>query len=124
MASRARLRLDTLTHFGHWITPLAEARCFDTHFFVAEVSRDEVAVPDGEETIDTEWMAPARGVELAPSGERPIIFSTMMNLLRLSESDSAAEAFDAARERPRFTIAPVMDTIPDGTRRVVIPAEV
>ncbi|GAA3727393.1 NUDIX hydrolase [Leifsonia bigeumensis] len=118
-----RIRLDALAHFGHWITPVVEPRRFDTHFFLAAVSRDVVAVPDGAETLTAEWMSPARAVELARSGERPIIFPTMVNLARLAESSNSAEALAAARARPRYTVQPEIALEPDGARRVTILAE-
>jgi len=120
---RTRLRLDTLTHFGHWVTPVSEPRRFDTNFYLAAVQRDEVAVPDGSETIDAEWLAPSHGAELAQSGTRPIMFPTMLNLLRLAESNNTAEAIAAAQARPLFTVAPVMERTEDGSRRVTIPAD-
>lgn len=119
----SRIRLDALTHFGHWITPASEPRRFDTHFFLAAVERDAVAIPDGVETLDTEWLPPARAAELAKSGERPIIFPTMLNLLRVAESENTADAISAARARPRVTVAPVWETRDDGTRWVSIPVE-
>ena len=119
----ARLDLNALTHFGHWITPPEEPRRFDTHFYLAVVGRDVIAEPDGRETLTAEWMVPAHAAELAQSGERPIIFPTMVNLLRLAESANAQEAIAAALVRPRVTVAPIMELLADGTRRVTIPEE-
>jgi 8-oxo-dGTP pyrophosphatase MutT (NUDIX family) len=120
--SDVRLHLQSLTHFGHWVTPVEEPRRFDTHFFLAAVDRDVVAEPDGVETVDAEWLSPEHAAQLAQSGERPIIFPTMLNLLRVAESDNAAAAIAAARARPRVTVTPVMEVFEDGTRRVTIPA--
>src|SRR5690606_30104899 len=102
-AEGARIRLASLTHFGHWITPVVERRRFDTHFFLARAPQNQLAVPDGAETLSAEWMPPALAVELALSGERPIIFPTMVNLARLAESSSSTEAVAAARSRQRTT---------------------
>ena len=123
LGQRAGLRLDSLTPFGHWITPAVEARRFDTHFFLARAPRDQVAVPDGTETLSVEWMSPARAVQLARAGERPIIFPTMLNLARLAESSSAEEAIAAARVRPPVTVQPEITVDADGGRRITIPAE-
>ncbi len=119
----ARIRLASLTHFGHWITPLVEPRRFDTHFFLAQAPSGQVAVPDGIETLTAEWMPPAHAVELAASGERRIISPTMVNLARLAESTSSAEAIAAAQERPRTTVQPEVMVEADGRRRLRIPAE-
>lgn len=122
-ASGAHLRLEALTHFGHWVTPPEEPRRFDTHFYLATVGRDAVAEPDGVETLTTEWMSPAHAAGLAQRGERPIIFPTMLNLMLLAESEDSEAATAAALARPRVTVAPVMELLDDGSRRVTIPAE-
>lgn len=122
-SAAARIRLDALTHFGHWITPTIESRRFDTHFFLAPVPRDAVAVPDGAETLSADWMSPTRAVELALSGERPIIFPTMVNLARLAESSNSAEAIAAARARPPVTVQPEITVETEGRRRITIPIE-
>lgn len=122
-ASGAHLQLNALTHFGHWVTPIEEPRRFDTHFYLATVDRDAAAEPDGVETLTTEWMPPAHAAGLAQRGERPIIFPTMLNLMLLAESDSSAAAIEAAQARPRVTVAPIMEVLEDGSRRVTIPAE-
>ncbi len=122
-SAAARIRIDALAHFGHWITPTIESRRFDTHFFLAEAPRDQVAVPDGTETLSVEWMPPARAVEFAVSGERPIIFPTMVNLARLAESSSSAEAIAKARERPPVTVQPEITVETGGGRRITIPLD-
>lgn len=119
----ALIRLGTLTHFGHWITPAAEPRRFDTHFYLALAPRDQEAIPDGRETLTAEWLAPADAVELAQSGARPIIFPTMLNLNRLAESANSGEAIAAAFARPRFTVEPGVTLGADGRRRITIPAD-
>lgn len=119
----AHLQLNSLTHFAHWITPPEEPRRFDTHFYLAAVDRDTVAEPDGSETLTAEWLAPGHAAELALSGERPIIFPTMLNLLLLAESNHSAAAIEAASARPRVTVTPTMEVFEDGSRRVTIPVE-
>ena len=123
VSAAARIRIDALAHFGHWITPTIESRRFDTHFFLAEAPRDQVAVPDGTETLSVEWMPPARAVEFAVSGERPIIFPTMVNLARLAESSSSSEAIAKARERPPVTVQPEITVETGGGRRITIPLD-
>lgn len=118
-----RIRLDSLTRFARWITPATEPRRFDTHFYLALAPAGQVAVPDGSETLAAEWMAPTRAVELAQSGERPIIFPTMMNLALLAESASGSEAVAAARVRPHVTVQPEVSTDGDGRPRISIPRE-
>lgn len=116
-----RLGLGGLRKIGHWIAPEVAARRFDTHFYVAGVPADTIPMCDGGESVALEWMAPARALELAEAGERNIIFPTRMNLKRLAESHSVAEAFEAAL-RPVFTVRPVVEATRDG-HVVRIPAE-
>ncbi|NIJ07349.1 8-oxo-dGTP pyrophosphatase MutT (NUDIX family) [Sphingomonas vulcanisoli] len=101
----ALLKLDALVPFGHWITPVIVARRFDTHFFLCAVSRDVEAACDGVEAIALEWARPADLLARAEAGEQSLLFPTRMNLARLAESRSAAEALEAARRRP---IVPVL----------------
>jgi 8-oxo-dGTP pyrophosphatase MutT (NUDIX family) len=116
-----RLRLDALTSFAHWITPLTEPRRFDTRFFVAVAPKDQVAVADGFEIVGTEWVRPADAAAAARRGEWPIIFPTLMNLDRLAEGGSVRAVLDAALVRPAFTVQPIVETDADGARVIVIP---
>jgi 8-oxo-dGTP pyrophosphatase MutT (NUDIX family) len=122
-AAGATLALGALAPFGHWITPAAEARRFDTHFFLTQAPANQLAISDGAETVEVEWVNPADAVELAATGERPIIFPTLMNLARLAESRDSAAAMVAARERTPFTVRPVIETGRDGSRVITIPTE-
>ena len=70
------LRLNTahLKYLARWVTPKIEKRRFDTKFFAAEVSAQQFAAHDDQETTDSAWMTPsavlrdyAQGsLELAP----------------------------------------------------------
>jgi 8-oxo-dGTP pyrophosphatase MutT (NUDIX family) len=122
-SSGARLRLERLTSFSHWVTPVAEPRRFDTYFYVASAPEGQVAVADGSEIVDSEWVSPAGAGASARRGELPIIFPTLMNLDRLADSDSVAAAVAAARLRPPFTVQPVFEEDETGSRVIVIPAE-
>ncbi|MCC6915611.1 MAG: NUDIX domain-containing protein, partial [Rhodospirillaceae bacterium] len=55
------LATDLLVPFAHWITPegLFPNR-FDTMFFLAAAPAGQVAAHDGEELVDSCWIAPAR----------------------------------------------------------------
>src|SRR5688500_13513659 len=41
-----RVAADDLVYWAHWITPSAEPKRFDTHFFVAEVPADQTPAID------------------------------------------------------------------------------
>jgi 8-oxo-dGTP pyrophosphatase MutT (NUDIX family) len=120
--SGAAIRLDAITPFAHWITPVSEPRRFDTRFYLAQAPAGQSAVADGGETVGIEWISPARAVAAGRSGELPIVFPTLMNLERLAESTDSAGAVIAARARPPFTVQPVFEQQPDGSIVITIPA--
>lgn len=120
--SGGRLHLDDLVPFGHWITPENAPKRFDTHFFVCATAPGQEAVCDGSEAVALEWVAPERILERAAQGETSILFPTRMNVSRLAESETVADALTAARERPVVTVLPRAEKRPGGIA-VVIPAE-
>jgi 8-oxo-dGTP pyrophosphatase MutT (NUDIX family) len=63
-----KLDLAALTVFARWITPELMPKRFDTWFFIAAAPADQLALCDGWETVDAEWIAPAEALCLAVSG--------------------------------------------------------
>lgn len=121
-ASGGRLSLETLVPFGHWITPVGSPRRYDTHFFLCAAPDGQEAVCDGGETVALEWVRPAVALARADACERSILFPTRMNLRRLAESETVADALAAARARPLFTVEPQAERRADGIA-MLIPAE-
>ena len=115
------LDLSALTRFARWITPVMMPKRFDTHFFLAVTPSDQLAICDGRETVDAEWVAPGDALALAEAGERTIIFPTRMNLKLLKESQGAQAAVDAARLRPAVTVTPWVEQRPSGSVLVIPP---
>jgi 8-oxo-dGTP pyrophosphatase MutT (NUDIX family) len=122
-SSGGLLHLDRVEHFGHWITPEAAPRRFDTHFLLAQAPAGQQAVADGAETVELEWTTPTEVIERAKTDAQSIMFPTLLNLMRLAESTDSATALAAAQGRLRFTVLPEVQTSNDGTTMVVIPAE-
>jgi 8-oxo-dGTP pyrophosphatase MutT (NUDIX family) len=122
-AGGSRLALNLIQPFGHWVTPEQEPRRFDTHFFIARMPSEQLAVSDGAETVDIEWVNPTAAVARTAAGDRSIIFPTLMNLGRLAESDDTSSALASAASRPHFTVRPRILTRADGSRMIVIPDE-
>jgi 8-oxo-dGTP pyrophosphatase MutT (NUDIX family) len=116
-----KLDLAALTVFARWITPAMMPKRFDTWFFVAAAPPDQLAVCDGWETVDAEWIEPHQALRLAAAGERSVIFPTRMNLKLLAEARDAQDAADRAAARTLVTVEPEMVQGPEG-RRLVIPA--
>lgn len=106
-----RVALDQMVPFAHWITPEPVAKRFDTRFFLARAPADQIdgASHDGREAVDSLWIRPAEAIAEADRGERSLIFATRMNLARLAEHDTVADAIAAARVQPIVTVMPVID---------------
>ena len=116
------LAVDALVPFAQWITPTMMPKRFDTWFFLAHAPADQVAVHDGEESVDSVWIRPADACAEADEGRRTVIFPTRMNLGKLGRSTSAAAAIDAAAASPVVTVLPTVEKAPGG-RIMRIPAE-
>ena len=117
-----RLDIAALSLFARWITPTMMPKRFDTWFFLAAAPPDQLALCDGWETVDAEWIAPAEAIRLADLGERKVIFPTRMNLQLLGEARDSADATARAAARTLVTVEPQLVNGPQG-RVLVIPPE-
>jgi 8-oxo-dGTP pyrophosphatase MutT (NUDIX family) len=86
------LALDSLVHFGHWITPIMMPKRFDTHFYVAPAPANQIAAHDGRETTDAVWLSAEEALAQEADGRATIIFPTRMNLKRLTLATSMTDA--------------------------------
>jgi 8-oxo-dGTP pyrophosphatase MutT (NUDIX family) len=109
-----RLACDQLVHFAHWITPTTLPKRFDTHFFLAVAPADHLAIHDGHESVDSEWVRPADAIAGAESGRYTIIFPTLRNVIKLGQSETAAAAIAAANADTIVTVLPTMEQRDDG----------
>ena len=117
-----KLDLGALSVFARWITPPLTPKRFDAWFYVAIAPPDQLAVCDGWETVDAEWIEPGEALRLAAARERTIIFPTRMNLGLLAQASGAADAIARAQARPLVTVEPKIVDAPDG-RRLELPPE-
>jgi len=113
------LDLGALSVFARWITPVMMPKRFDTWFYVAAAPPDQLALCDGWETVDAEWIAPAEALRLATAGERKIIFPTRMNLQLLAEAADAEDAVVRAQARALVTVEPKVVEGPQGPMLVI-----
>ncbi|MBI1196316.1 MAG: NUDIX domain-containing protein [Phenylobacterium sp.] len=104
-----RLRLDALTVFARWITPVMMPKRFDTWFYAIRAPADQVAVCDGREAVDAEWIAPGEVLRLAEAGQRTVIFPTRMNVQLLAEAVSADDCVTRAEARTLVTVLPTVE---------------
>ncbi|MEM8615779.1 MAG: NUDIX hydrolase [Pseudomonadota bacterium] len=117
------LALDTLIHFGHWITPVMMPKRFDTHFYLASTPPGQVAEQDGRETTEAVWLGAQEALDLEASGDATIIFPTRMNLGKLAEVDTVFEAETRFRKEKVITVLPQVGEDKDGTPCLHIPVE-
>ena len=116
-----KLDLLALTRFARWITPVMMPKRFDTYFYAAIAPKDQLAVSDGSETVDAEWISPHHALALAEAGERTIIFPTRMNLKLLAEATHAADAVARAAERKDIVVTPWVERREHGQVLVIPP---
>lgn len=109
-----RIDLDTLTVFARWITPAMMPKRFDTWFYIADAPPDQLALCDGWETVDAEWISPQEALRLAAAGERTVIFPTRLNLQLLAEADGAADAIARSAARTLVTVEPIVKQTAEG----------
>jgi len=116
------LALDLLAVHGHWITPEAVERRFDTLFFTALAPAEQSAHHDGIESTSHVWLRPEDALEQARRGARRIIFPTACNLDSLCGFADARSALRASRARPVRPITPRI-ALRDGERIFELPPD-
>jgi len=123
VVERLGLRLDlrALTTFARWITPDMMPKRFDTWFYLATATDDQLAACDGREIVDAEWIRPLEALRLAAEGQRTIIFPTRMNLQLLGEACSAEDATERARNRTLVPVLPKVEQRAGGGVLVIPP---
>jgi len=122
----ARLLLDEVIPFAHWITPPGGPKRFDTRFYLTRAPEGQLAHADATETDDVRWMSPAEAVELARDGALALPSPTWMNLTLLAQSADSEEAIHHARRRPHVPVIssrPGGDPLKPGWSRLGVPLE-
>ncbi|MEL6725044.1 MAG: NUDIX domain-containing protein [Pseudomonadota bacterium] len=117
------LALDTLVHFGHWITPTMMPKRFDTHFYLAATPPGQVAEQDGRETTEAVWLGAQEALDMEAAGTATIIFPTRMNLGKLAETASVEAALNRFSSEAVVTVLPVIGKDESGDPCLHIPKE-
>lgn len=120
VAAGVRLACDTLVPFARWITPSFMPKRFDTHFYLAATPYGQLGSHDGREGVDSVWTTPERAI--AEKDRWTVIFPTRMNLLKLAESKTAAEAIARAQASEIVTVEPKV-VQKDGKPVLTLPVE-
>jgi 8-oxo-dGTP pyrophosphatase MutT (NUDIX family) len=108
------LAIRNLIHLAHWITPLAEPRRYDTHFFLAMLPDGAVVRADPREMTDAEWLPPRTALDRFERGDMPMVFPTVKVLERLAPFTRVQDAISALRGEPVRTIMPRLVRMKDG----------
>jgi 8-oxo-dGTP pyrophosphatase MutT (NUDIX family) len=83
-----RLATDRMHYFGHWITPVAVPRRYDTRFFLAVAPQRQEARHDENETIAHRWLRPQEALDARD--QLGLRFPTIKTLERFASSDTTA----------------------------------
>ena len=114
------LRSDLLRPWARWITPVTEARRYDTRFFAAALPGGQHARDVSGEADETAWLEPDAALNAASRREIALFPPTAVTLGELRACGTVAAAL-AARRRMTALIPEVMVaegaawlTVPDG----------
>jgi 8-oxo-dGTP pyrophosphatase MutT (NUDIX family) len=114
------LACEELVPYARWITPTYLPKRFDTYFYLAAAPPEQIAVHDGKEMVEAQWIRPADALADQASGKRRIVTATKLNLGHLSHSNTVSAALNAAATRPIVTVLPELVETPEG-RKLLIP---
>ncbi len=94
------LAFDELVWVSHWITPIGEARRFDTRFYLAPAPREQTSQHDDNETIASLWARPGDALARQAAGELTMMPPTIKNLQFLTEFADTEAAMAVAHALP------------------------
>lgn len=118
---KVRLAFSRLHYFAHWITPEGSPRRYDTRFFLAEVPRDAVGIPQEREATESIWIRPEEALARYRAQEFDLILPTIKNLEALTHFRSYDDAIDSVRRVTEVpTIQPKLVRDSEGVR-IVLP---
>jgi len=112
------LRSDLLRPWARWITPVTEARRYDTRFFAAALPGGQRARDVSGEADETAWLEPAAALAAASRREISLFPPTAVTLGELRACGTVRAAL-AARRRMTALIPQVM--VAEGAAWLTVP---
>lgn len=112
------LRADLLSPWSNWVTPAAEPRRYDTHFFAAALPVEQSPHVTGGEAAVAYWRSPAGALADWQRGHNGLLPPTWVSLTELCDYGSVGEVLAADREVNKI-IPKVVHR--DGAWRIVLP---
>jgi len=125
LAEEAHVELedpDGLVPFSRWITPAAVKTRYDTRFFLAPAPDGIDPRPDGAETVDARWYAPADALADHERGEILLVFPTIKHLEQLGSFPTADALLEHARGREVVPVQPRV-LVSGETARILLPGD-
>jgi 8-oxo-dGTP pyrophosphatase MutT (NUDIX family) len=125
LAEEANIELDapeSLVPFSRWITPAAVKTRYDTRFFLASAPDGVDPRPDGAETVDARWYAPAEALADHERGEILLVFPTIKHLEQLGSFATAEALLEHARGREVVPVQPRV-LVSGETARILLPGD-
>ena len=117
-----RLDLGARHPFARWITPVPEARRYDTRFYLATLPRDQSGAHDEHETTSSFWARPADVLARWEAGTVALAPPTHRTLEVLAGVRTTADAIAIAAGACLDPICPQVVTH-DGTVALVLPGD-
>jgi 8-oxo-dGTP pyrophosphatase MutT (NUDIX family) len=108
-------------YFAHWITPLAEPRRYDTHFFAVAIPEGRTVRPDPREMTDALWLTPPEALRRFDAGKLPMVFPTVRTLKQLAAFKTTESALDGLRAQAVEPIMPRLVRTDSGVGIVIDP---
>jgi 8-oxo-dGTP pyrophosphatase MutT (NUDIX family) len=121
-ASGRTLDLASLVPFARWITPVAEARRYDTRFFVFVAGEALTGAHDDHETTASFWARPAEVLRRFVAAELQLAPPTHRTLEILAGARSARDAVALAEAACLDPVCPRLVT-QDGAMALVLPGD-
>lgn len=113
---------DRLQKFAHWTTPTMMPKRFDTFFYLIRTPKDQVAIHDQHESVDSVWIRPQQVLEDAKQGKRMVIFPTLRNIAKLARFNNVDEALSESAKEPVVQVTPWTEKRDDGKYLMIDPA--
>jgi 8-oxo-dGTP pyrophosphatase MutT (NUDIX family) len=90
---------------SRWITPVGIPKRFDTWFFLAKIDREATVTIDGNEIVESMWIAPA---DALARRDLKLVFPTIRNLEALVGFENADALIDARRGAVIEPVEPIL----------------
>jgi 8-oxo-dGTP pyrophosphatase MutT (NUDIX family) len=126
-ARALRLDLAGLHPFARWLTPLVEARRYDTRFFLTVAPPGQIGAHDDLETMSSFWAAPEKLLARFLAGEVQLAPPTHRTLEFLGRFAKVKDAIAATRAASLEIICPILvphkDKNGEETMALVLPGD-